>query len=171
MPSAAPVSCRASDSVSLPLKAPRTDSHTPASSPSRNVHGMPLACLLGHGDARLTGIAGAAPKLLAQDVCLIGVRSFEAEEAALLDRLGVRIFFMDEVQRRGLSAVFADALRHDQSNPAFDLNVRQLLHVGFKLAAKMGQRYLDALDTYRADVERNVTTNLYERHLKPLFVA
>ena len=69
------------------------------------------------------------------------------------------------------SEQYADALRHDQSNPAFDLNVRQLLHVGFKLAAKMGQRYLDALDTYRSDVERNVTENLYERHLRPLFVA
>ncbi|MDA8257457.1 MAG: arginase [Betaproteobacteria bacterium] len=87
------------------------DSHTPASSPSRNVHGMPLACLLGHGDPRLTGIAGAAPKLLAEDVCLIGVRSFESAEAALLDQLGVSIFFMDEVRQRGLPAVFADALR------------------------------------------------------------
>ncbi|MCM2288940.1 MAG: arginase [Sulfuritalea sp.] len=87
------------------------DSHTPDSSPSRNVHGMPLACLLGHGDPRLTGIAGAAPKLLAEDVCLIGVRSFESAEAALLDQLGVRIFFIDEVQQRGLPAVFADALR------------------------------------------------------------
>lgn len=100
------------------------DSHTPASSPSRNVHGMPLACLLGHGDARLTGIAGAAPKLLAQDVCLIGVRSFEAEEAALLDRLGVRIFFMDEVQHRGLCAVLADALRHvTQHTAAYGISI------------------------------------------------
>ncbi len=69
------------------------------------------------------------------------------------------------------SVQFADALRHDQSNPAYNLNFRQLLHVSFKLAAKMGQRYLDALDTYRADVERNVTENIYERHLKPLFLS
>ncbi len=66
---------------------------------------------------------------------------------------------------------FADALRHDQSNPAYNLNLRQLLHVSFKLAAKMGQRYLDALDEHREHVERNVTENLYERHLKPLFEA
>ena len=66
---------------------------------------------------------------------------------------------------------FADALRHDQLNPAYNLNLRQLLHVSFKLAAKMGQRYLDALDEHRDDVERNVTVNLYERHLKPLFEA
>lgn len=68
------------------------------------------------------------------------------------------------------SEQFANALRHDQSNPAYDLNVRQLLHVGFKIAAKMGQRYLDALDTYREDVARNVTENIYARHLRPLFL-
>lgn len=85
------------------------DSHTFGSSPSGNIHGMPLACLLGHGDPRLTGIAGAGPKLRAQDVCLIGVRSYESAEAALLAQLGVRVFFMDEIGRRGLPAVFAEA--------------------------------------------------------------
>ncbi len=87
------------------------DSHTLESSPSHNIHGMPLACLLGHGDPRLTGIAPAGAKLLPADVCLIGVRSFEAAEAALLRELGVRVYFMDEVRQRGLPAVFAEALR------------------------------------------------------------
>ncbi|WIY83596.1 tagaturonate epimerase family protein [Propionimicrobium sp. PCR01-08-3] len=69
------------------------------------------------------------------------------------------------------SKQFADALRHDQSNPAYNKNLRQLLHISFKLAAKMGDRYLNALDEHREHVERNVTENLYERHLKPLFEA
>jgi arginase len=85
------------------------DSHTFRSSPSRNIHGMPLACLLGHGDERLTRVAGEGPKLLPQDVCLIGVRSYERGEADLLAKLGVRIYFMDEVERRGMQAVFAEA--------------------------------------------------------------
>lgn len=68
------------------------------------------------------------------------------------------------------SEQFTSALRHDQSNPGYDANLRQLLHVAFKLAAKMGQRYLDALDTYRVEVERNVTENIYDRHLRPLLV-
>jgi hypothetical protein len=72
------------------------DSHTLESSLSHNIHGLPLACLLGHGDPRLTGIAPAGAKLLPADVCLIGVRSFEAAEAALLSQLGVRVYFMDE---------------------------------------------------------------------------
>jgi arginase len=85
------------------------DSHTFGSTPSGNIHGMPLACLLGHGDGRLTGIGGDGPTLRPQDICLIGVRSFESAEAALLARLGVRVYFMDEVRRRGLAAVFAEA--------------------------------------------------------------
>ena len=49
-------------------------------------------------------------------------------------------------------------------------NVRQLLHVGFKVAAKMGRRYLDQLEACEESVARNVTTNLLERHLRPLFM-
>ena len=65
---------------------------------------------------------------------------------------------------------FVAALRHDQKNPAFNPNLRQLLHVGYKVAAKMGNRYLEALEVCRTSVSRNVTENLYERHLKPLFL-
>lgn len=86
------------------------DSHTFATSPGKRIHGMPLACLLGFGDPRLTAIAGPDAKLLPRDVCLIGVRSFESGEAALLSKLGVRIFFMEEIGRRGLRQVFAEAL-------------------------------------------------------------
>lgn len=83
------------------------DSHTPATSETGNLHGMPLAALLGHGDPRL---CGERPALSPRHVCLIGVRSFEAGEAALLDRLGVRVFGMREIERRGLAAVLADGL-------------------------------------------------------------
>jgi hypothetical protein len=65
---------------------------------------------------------------------------------------------------------FVSALRHDPSNPAFNPSLRQLVHVGFKVAAQMGDRYLEMLKACESDVSRNVTLNLYERHLKPLFV-
>ncbi|HEY3761728.1 MAG TPA: tagaturonate epimerase family protein [Verrucomicrobiae bacterium] len=68
------------------------------------------------------------------------------------------------------SEQFVAALRHDQKNPAYNPHLRQLLHVGYKIAAKMGDRYLNALKENEAFVSRNVTENLYERHLKPLFV-
>lgn len=66
---------------------------------------------------------------------------------------------------------FTDALRHDQANPAFNSSFRQLLHVGFNVAAQMGDRYLKMLEACEASVARNVTANLYERHIKPLFVG
>ena len=66
---------------------------------------------------------------------------------------------------------YADALRHDQSHTAYNSNLRQLLHVGYKVAAEMGDRYYDALERFEQDVSRNVTENLWERHIRPLFVG
>jgi hypothetical protein len=69
------------------------------------------------------------------------------------------------------SEQYVSALRHDQRNPGYNPHLRQLLHVGYKVAAKKGDRYLQALKTYEAVVARNVTENLYDRHLKPLFLS
>ena len=69
------------------------------------------------------------------------------------------------------SEQFTGALRHDQSNPAYNQSLRQLIHVGFKVAAKMGPRYLEALEANEDVVAKNVTTNLFERHIKPVFLG
>jgi hypothetical protein len=69
------------------------------------------------------------------------------------------------------SEQYTSALRHDQSNPAYNPSFRQLLHVGFKVAAKMGPRYLEALQANEAIVARNVTTNLFDRHIRPVFLG
>ncbi len=66
---------------------------------------------------------------------------------------------------------FVAALRHDQACKQYNPNLRQLLHVGYKVAAKMGDRYLEMLNACEPSVARNVTENLYERHLKPLFIG
>jgi hypothetical protein len=68
------------------------------------------------------------------------------------------------------SQQFVSAVRHDQANKEFNPHVRQLLHVGYKIAAKIGPRYLGALEECEQVVSRNVTLNLYERHIKPLFL-
>lgn len=86
------------------------DSHTPDTTPSGALHGMPLAALLGYGDPRLVRLGGIQAKLAARHVCLVGVRSFEPGEAVLVERLGVRVFFTDEIRNRGLPAVMTDAL-------------------------------------------------------------
>ena len=69
------------------------------------------------------------------------------------------------------SKQFTDALRHDQKNPGYNPSFRQLLHVSFKVAAKKGDRYLNALKKHEAIVARNVTENLFERHMKPLLIG
>lgn len=66
---------------------------------------------------------------------------------------------------------YVSALRHDQANTAYDPGLRQLLHVGFKIAALMGDRYLTALRDHRETVGRNVTANLFDRHIRPIFLG
>ena len=68
------------------------------------------------------------------------------------------------------SEQYVNALRHEPSCAEFNPHLRQLLHVGFKIAAKMGRRYLDELEASRKTVARNVTSNLFDRHIKPLFL-
>ena len=65
----------------------------------------------------------------------------------------------------------ASALRHIQGHPEFNAHVRQLLHVSFKIAAKAGTRYTDLLKANEAIVAKQVTENIYERHLRPLFIG
>jgi hypothetical protein len=69
------------------------------------------------------------------------------------------------------SEQFTSALRHDQGSFEYNSSLRQLLHVGFKVAAKMGPRYLDLLEANEAIIAKNVTANLYDRHIVPVFLG
>lgn len=86
------------------------DSHTFDTTPSGALNGMPLACLLGYGEQALTGIVTTEPKLRPEHVCLLGVRSYEEGEAALLKKLGVRVISMAEIRKRGVTATLAEAI-------------------------------------------------------------
>ena len=66
---------------------------------------------------------------------------------------------------------FAAALRHDQSCPDYNPSFRQLIHVAYKVAAGMGDRYLSALEANEAQIAPHVTENIFERHIKPIFLA
>ncbi len=65
---------------------------------------------------------------------------------------------------------FVATVRHDLRHPAYDRQVRQLMHVGYKVAAEMGDRYTGSMLACRASIARNVTDNILERHLRPLFI-
>jgi hypothetical protein len=93
-----------------------------------------------------------------------------APYAAVIDIDARRLPTAEEVNGWS-SAQFVSALRHDPGCPAFNPAVRQLVHVGYKIAAQMGDRYVKMLETCEATIARNVTENLYERHLKSLFLA
>jgi tagaturonate epimerase len=115
--------------------------------------------------------AGGAGLALAQEIY---VRALEHMEELCTPYVAVI-----DIERRRLPSPatlkawsaeeFVAALRHDPSHPAYNPHLRQLLHVGYKIAAKLGPRYLEALAAHRSSVARNVTENLYARHLRPLF--
>ena len=66
---------------------------------------------------------------------------------------------------------FVRALRHNDADPDYNPDFRQLLHVGFKVAAKIGSRFTDALTVHDGVIARNVTANLFERHIRPIFLG
>ncbi len=107
--SAVAQSLRSAGSLGLIWIDAHLDAHTPDTSDSQAPHGMPLAALLGYGSAGMTRLYGWSEKLLARNVVVIGARSYEAPEKALLESLGVRIMFMDEVLERGFAACFEEA--------------------------------------------------------------
>ncbi|MDP3558732.1 MAG: arginase [Legionellaceae bacterium] len=85
------------------------DAHTPETTSTQNIHGMPVAHLLGQGLDGLCHLFDNKAALKPENLCLIGIRSYEKGELALLKRLGVKIYFMEEVRQRGLTHVFAEA--------------------------------------------------------------
>ena len=73
--------------------------------------------------------------------------------------------------RNWSSEQFVSALRHDVKSLGYNPDLRQLLHVSFKVAAQMGSHYLDLVSAMETTIARNVTGNLFDRHIKPLFVG
>lgn len=86
------------------------DMNTPESTGSGNIHGMPLACLMGRGPAQLTEIFGFTPKIDPRNVALIGIRDIDPGERALIKELGVRAFTAREMDERGMNAIMDEAL-------------------------------------------------------------
>ncbi|HEX8834194.1 MAG TPA: tagaturonate epimerase family protein, partial [Abditibacteriaceae bacterium] len=116
--------------------------------------------------------AGGEGLVLAREIYARALEKHEAlcaPYAAVIDIDVAKLPSSDEVNGWS-SEQFVSTLRHDSANPAFNASVRQLIHVGYKIAAQMGERYLNALKENEEVVARNVTTNLYERHMKPLFL-
>lgn len=100
------------------------DSHTFETTYTQNVHGMPVAALLGHGHEKLTHILSSKPKLKPENICLIGIRSFENEEAELLKKCGVTVYTNKDVEKQGLEALLVRA---------YEQVTRNTIHFGFSI--------------------------------------
>jgi arginase len=87
------------------------DMNTPETSPSGNIHGMPLACCVGIGPRELTHIGGHAPQVDPRNVALVGIRSVDQRERNHVRQSGVRAFTMRDIDERGLRTVMEDAIR------------------------------------------------------------
>src|SRR3954451_6593999 len=87
------------------------DMNTPESSPSGNVHGMPLACIVGHGPAELTNLFGYKPKIAPKNVVIIGLRDVDQTEKSNVMEYGVHAFTMREIDERGMRSVMDEAIR------------------------------------------------------------
>lgn len=86
------------------------DINTPATSPSGNVHGMPVAHILGLGDKAFARVGGFSPKVEPRNVCLIGTRDVDKAEARILRQSGIRVFSMTEIDRFGMGVCVEQAI-------------------------------------------------------------
>jgi hypothetical protein len=93
-----------------------------------------------------------------------------APYATVIDIDPAKLPSAEEV-RGWTSAQYTSALRHVEDDPAYNPSLRQLLHVGFKIAAKMGPRYLTLLEANEEVIAKNVTENLFDRHIAPVFLG
>ena len=103
------------------------DMNTPQTTGSGNVHGMPLACLLGDGPPSMTGFSKRSPALEAEDVALIGIRAIDDAEAASIRGTGVHAFTMRDVDERSIRNIIQEALdallhRCDRLHVSFDVD-------------------------------------------------
>jgi arginase len=87
------------------------DMNTPATSPSGNVHGMPLSAVLGLGHEKLTSIGDSASRLRPENVALIGIRNLDEGEKAFVRQTGIHYFTMTDIDQRGMYPVITDALK------------------------------------------------------------
>jgi arginase len=92
------------------------DLNTGETSPSGNIHGMPLAASLGFGHERLVNIGGFAPKLKPENIVIIGARDLDPGERELIKRIGIKVFTMHEIDKLGMARVMEEAIAHVSKN-------------------------------------------------------
>jgi arginase len=94
------------------------DMNTPESSPSGNVHGMPLAAIMGYGAPELVDLMGFKPKAEPGNIVIVGARDLDAQERKIVKKSGIHVFTMRDVDERGMREVMSDALKYAMDDTA-----------------------------------------------------
>jgi arginase len=151
-----------------------SDINTPATSPSGNVHGMPLAALLGLGPSALTSIGGRFRKVAPDNVALVGIRSVDEGERTHLRRLGVHVYTMADIDRHGIHIVMEKAIENvtqdaDLVHVSFDLDsVDPSLAPGVGTPVKGGLDYREAHLVMESLALAGVMTSLEMVEVNPI---
>lgn len=117
-------------------------------------------------------LAGGEGLIIAKDVYKQALEHFDelcGPYATVIDIDKSKLPSADEVAKWD-SQKYANTLRHDQSCKDYNLHFRQLIHVGYKIAANMGSRYINALEKFEDTIAKTVTENIYDRHIKRIFL-
>ncbi len=150
------------------------DINTPATSPSGNVHGMPLAAVMGFGPRELTTIGGTLAKVDPSNVALVGVRSLDEGEKKLLAKLGINVYTMTDIDRQGIHRVMKKALARvthgtDYVHVSFDLDaVDPTVASGVGTPVKGGLDYREAHLIMELISESKIMTSLEIVEVNPI---
>jgi arginase len=150
------------------------DINTPETSPSGNIHGMPLAALLGYGVSELTGVGGSEPKVDARNVALVGIRSLDTGEKKRLKETGVQVHTMSDIDRQGADRVMEKALARvtsgtDYVHVSFDLDaVDPTITPGVGTPVKGGLDYREAHLVMEMIADAGVMTSLEMVEVNPI---
>jgi arginase len=146
-----------------------TDLNTPEMSPSGNIHGMPLAHLLGKGDERLLNIWGGKNILQPEDIVFIGIRSVDAGERDFIEDQGIKVYTMKDIDKLGMAQVAERALEHlrhvDQLHVSFDadaLDPNEAPGVGTPVTGGLTYREAHLLMELLADAKVVTSLDLVE---------
>lgn len=151
-----------------------SDINTPGTSPSGNVHGMPLAALLGLGPAALSSLGGRYAKVMPDRVALVGIRSVDEGERNHLRSLGVHVYTMADIDRHGIHHVMEQAIADvsretDMVHVSFDLDaVDPNVAPGVGTPVKGGLSYREAHSVMESLAEAGVVTSLDVVEVNPI---
>ena len=150
------------------------DMNTPASSPTGNIHGMPLSASLGQGIPQLVELGGFAGKVRAQNVALVGIRTLDHEEKRICRESGIRYFTMREIDERGMAAVMKDAIAVATSGTAgihlsFDIDAIDPLYApGVSTPVTGGLSYREAHLALEMIADTGMLTSMEFVELNPM---